>query len=1142
MPRPRGDKRELVPESDDELHADGSLPQRLDLIHEEHIHRGPDGRLHYDHDVVEAPASPSKPARRTVPGLRSDAAVVDDLEINAEPPPHDSPADDDDVVYDLLPKEPRQQRPSARPPTGRLEGRGDYEEDIDCIVCGVTPDAFFRCRECFTDDVFCISCMVHGHSSTPLHIVERWTGEFFERTALKTLGLRIQLGHGRPNKARPRHGICSNPRPAVGDDFVVVDTNAIHEVALDFCGCETAQPHDIQLLRARWYPSTGKNPRTAATFTVLRRFHLMSLESKCSGKEFYTSIARGSDNTGTVPVRDRYDEFLRMTREWRHLQMLKRAGRGHDRKGVDATAAGECALLCPACPHPGKNLPPDWKEVPPERKFLYALFLALDANFRMRRKKVSSEENDPSLGDGWSFYGQIAPYYDYLAKNWKHKQERSTCVAHDAVDKPDRESRGTASSGIATVDCARHNMKRPNAVGDLQLGERYINMDYIFFMGLAGSEISELYVSYDIACQWHKNIWERMKTFPREVRFVRGKHYCVFLIPKFHLPAHIEACNILFSFHLTRYVGMTDGEAPERGWSLLNPLATSTAEMGPGMRRDIINDAFNDMNHKKIVDMGTWMLGKVADCVPELITAAAELEELERSLHRLGAGAALREWRAEVEAWEADSSKPNPFAAKVERKTVVQVRGEMAEEVQKEMEDAMGMDGDGDDGVSEDLHATELIAMGLQLEELQRNLGFDINGIGNHPSADQKTNLTERGNKLRRKLLTWMDAQVLFVPHVAVLRAEEDRARKRIAATQPQPGVQVQHMSLWLPSSIRARVECDVELYEYEFRLRHAQAHESLDEVRHQLLLHTHLYKHKDAYVRGVKANTRAQTRIEGVEDRTRRSAERYRAAYRALVALGKHLKRTEWEADLRPLLPEDVRGMPRALFQDPERKKLLMKKGTADRKKAKERGTEAKARMSWIWRSPGVEETEEGGMNEALRIEWAKTRARFLRQREQLDLLEEEMRRILQFLRWRADWWEERAGQRPPAPEDDTGRLPHVVYAPKHRAYPEGNIAYAKRQAAILRKRAEQFEKAWQDVPDFMEMGRSALGDMGEDGILEDEESEDDEDMMEDIETLDELAVPAPPPPPPAPSVQAPARKENEPVEEEKEDDYRDV
>ncbi|KAJ7763712.1 hypothetical protein B0H16DRAFT_1454979 [Mycena metata] len=671
---------------------------------------------------------------------------------------------------------------------------------------------------------------------------------------------------------------------------------------------------------------------------------------------------------------------------------------------------------------------------------------------------------NPSLGDGWSFYCEIAPYYSYLAKNWKQKQERSTCVAHDDVDKPDRESRGTASSGIATVDCARHNMKRPSSVGDLQLGERYINMDYIFFIGLAGSELTELFVSYDIACQWHKNIWERMKTFDREVRFVRGKKFCVFLIPKFHLPAHIEACNILFSFHLTLWVGMTDGEAPERGWAMLNPLASSTAEMGPGNRRDAINHAFNDMNHKKILGLGKAMLDKLVDCVPELIGASTELEELEKSLRDLGAGATLMQWRAEVEAWEQDASNPNPFARKGQRKTVVDVRRQMAEEVQNEMEDAMGGvneergedEGKGDDQeevASDEMHATEWVGMGLQLEELQRVLGFDVGKIGNHPTAEQQANVTERGNKLRRKLLTWMDAQALFIPHVAVLRAEEDRARKRISATQVQPGVQVQHMALWLPSAIVDRVPCDEQLYEYEFRLREAQAHEALDDVRQQLLLRTHLYKHKDRFVRGVKANSRSQTKIEG----------------------------------------------------DPERKKLLMKKGPAAREKAREAGAEAKARMSWIWRSPGVdeeeEEEEEGGMSEALRIEWAKTRARFLRQSEQLDLLEEEMRRILQFLRWRAEWWDARAGQRPHAPEDEAEAVPGVAYAPKHPAYTEGNVAYAKRQATILRTRAQEM---WVDAPDFISMGRTALGD-GEAEAEAEEEAEADGGVSEEQMDVDD-------------------------------------
>ena len=50
--------------------------------------------------------------------------------------------------------------------------------------------------------------------------------------------------------------------------------------------------------------------------------------------------------------------------------------------------------------------------------------------------------------------------------------QRSDCVNHNAINKPDREARGLAATGVLTVDCARHNFKRPNGVGDIQAGER----------------------------------------------------------------------------------------------------------------------------------------------------------------------------------------------------------------------------------------------------------------------------------------------------------------------------------------------------------------------------------------------------------------------------------------------------------------------------------------------------------------------------------------------------------------------------------------------------------------------------------------------------------------------------------------------
>lgn len=79
---------------------------------------------------------------------------------------------------------------------------------------------------------------------------------------------------------------------------MVVDVNGVHEVGLNFCGCQMGGPreHDIQLLRASLYPSTGINPRTAATYSVLKHFHLLSFESKLSGYEYIKAVERLTSN------------------------------------------------------------------------------------------------------------------------------------------------------------------------------------------------------------------------------------------------------------------------------------------------------------------------------------------------------------------------------------------------------------------------------------------------------------------------------------------------------------------------------------------------------------------------------------------------------------------------------------------------------------------------------------------------------------------------------------------------------------------------------------------------------------------------------------------------------------------------------
>ncbi|KAJ7233876.1 hypothetical protein B0H12DRAFT_1076498 [Mycena haematopus] len=58
----------------------------------------------------------------------------------------------------------------------------------------------------------------------------------------------------------------------------------------------------------------------------------------------------------------------------------------------------------------------------------------------------------------------------------------------------------------------------------------------------------------------------------------QGFQDLTFLVPKFHLPAHTQTCKLL-PFSLTRYVGMTNGEAPERGW-----LPIFSRVMDPGFQ------------------------------------------------------------------------------------------------------------------------------------------------------------------------------------------------------------------------------------------------------------------------------------------------------------------------------------------------------------------------------------------------------------------------------------------------------------------------------------------------------------------------------------------------------------------------------
>lgn len=54
--------------------------------------------------------------------------------------------------------------------------------------------------------------------------------------------------------------------------------------------------------------------------------------------------------------------------------MLERSGRGHNPAGVNATKPGACAVLCHACPQPGKNLLDGWETALAEKQYVFMFF------------------------------------------------------------------------------------------------------------------------------------------------------------------------------------------------------------------------------------------------------------------------------------------------------------------------------------------------------------------------------------------------------------------------------------------------------------------------------------------------------------------------------------------------------------------------------------------------------------------------------------------------------------------------------------------------------------------------------------------------------------------------------------------------
>ncbi|KAJ7888386.1 hypothetical protein B0H14DRAFT_3081962 [Mycena olivaceomarginata] len=924
----------------------------------------------------------------------------------------------------------------------RREGRGSPRNYARCAVWRCTDQA------CFGECMYCSRCIVAAHVQHPTHFLEMWNGTNFVRGRrwLQKLGLRVQLGH-------PPGVVCPY-RQAAAHDFVLYDLTGVHEMNVDFCGCpRDAQPDSppeerrTQLLRACWWPATITAPNTCATFRALRHFQIINCLGKLSAYDFLRGLEMCTNHDGLDKPPDRRRPFMHIVRQWREVKRHKRAKRGHDEGGIAATKQGELAIPCRACPQPGWNLPPNWEKIDPFYRFIYIVFLAADANFRLGNRCVSSEASDPILGDGFGYFcrrhGEDG-YYAHIAKH-VDEEEISNCSGFRAMFLANsKRVRGLRTTGVGGVTCSRHNMWRANGIGDLQVGERQCNIDFVVLSALMTFAMAWLVLSYDIACQYAVKFWERMAKMPEAMHLKLPPADVWWMVPNFHLPDHLTKCRSPFSFHWMRGAGMTNGEGIEQNWAFSNGAAPSTRLMGPGSRQATLEDVFGFHNYDRLLAMHRILPKRLAVAIKDGNQHRVAFEAFSKGLEE-ARPEQIKEWRAWVERWESTqhtTPEDSPFDMPEEVTSLRQIQLEIA------MEEFVCTS----EGVEIEREHTPstFIIMGLHIEESQRRLEVAVRALRN-PSPTQKLDFTKRRTALLKRIHKFRELQTVYMPSV---RAVLTNIQKQMYDGSGEELPEVTR--LFMPSEIadprsRERV-CAMGLPTLEARLREAEAAEALESVRVGLRTRTMTNRYKLRNYTGQGLMTKGQGILRQINIRIHIAKLRYRYSRAALVALRGH---GDWEERLRMLDDDDIRGLnERALTAEEKAQNkqwadiggAIIEGGIA--RAAGVASGEGSHTLSWIWYQVGAGEGEnDERLEEALRVEWCKALARSSRYTEEVMLLQEEMRCTIAYGQTAANQWDTLAAAELP------GASAEVT---------EGRRAYAAEQAATERARCIDLERRW--------------------------------------------------------------------------------
>ncbi|KAF9020723.1 hypothetical protein BDZ89DRAFT_1138473 [Hymenopellis radicata] len=634
-------------------------------------------------------------------------------------------------------------------------------------------------------------------------------------------------------------------------------------------------------------------------------------------------------------------------------------------------------------------------------------------------------------------------------------------------------STGLRATGVGGCICARHELVRPLGIGDLMKGERYSNMDYIFWASILYVTLLWIMLSYDVGCQWRVHLLDRKPLLPDVLQHDESEGRPAPSVrvglPVWHGGAHVEKCATEHSLRYKTGAAMTDGEGIERVWSRLNPKAMATKEMHQDGRHENIEEAIDAHNFDKCMGLGVLLDKRLEVSLEELEVQIRSHGEATSSLEE----GVQDEWTASLHKWHAEEDMPsldrkaaNPYVSTWERESLSKktIEADLEEEEKAEQEKEAAAEAEADADADADASvttkkkktrrnarksATVLLTMGADIRSRQLRITSMLKARVKL-SGTETDRVQARRRTVLRSVQKFRELQAIHMPNVSELLAKD-----------PNPTgepILAENIKLWMPSDVPAQ-DRDTFVKPYLVRmetlLQREQCSNALLKMRLKLHAKNHIIRFRDKNVSGQKRSSRARTLIDRVSDQVDFFAAQYRCAQGALASLvgsgGVGEFRVLTQEDISSKFVEDHNAKAARRLARISGRESRLRPAVADAEDADNYGAEArggsKRKLSWIWTAAGTPDAStQEYLYESVRVEWCKSWARCQRWGEEVKLLKVEMERVITTLLWLASQWRLRSEEDLPGSEE----------------LKAGRRAYALRQAHWLDAVREQFEARW--------------------------------------------------------------------------------